>query len=471
MSKLVSLQLNNLIKSLSQANNISANTHFIVGVSGGKDSMALLHLLHSITNNVHAVHINYGLRAEESDADQAVVEHFCAENNITITSFSAPSFLEGNFQNNAREFRYKCFNDVAFLHSYEDYYICTAHHLQDQVETLLHRVFEGKSAHLFKGMQIVNGQYFKPLLETSLRLIDTYVEENAIPWRLDKSNLEINYRRNYLRNTVIPELVKSYPSFEKNILKLINVSTTLDHSIEYISSTVFENNYALNITKLLALKPILQISVLNSWFHSYLFIHDVSEKTTKEIMVQLNKRVYNGWEYLLKSTAKDSNEWILNLSENILYAFKKSNYFPIPNEQNLFNDVNNKTLNINKTIYKIVIESEARAFNSLETTKLWFQYPGSVSVLCYRSIQLGDKFKPIGLNGKSKKVYDILAEHGIPSYLRKFAVLIFANSEALALLFPNMDNLPIRNSQLGLISEPAKVTDKTKPAFTITKTN
>lgn len=468
MSKSVSHQLVDLLKSLCLANDINSNAYFVVGVSGGKDSMALLHLLNSFAKNLHAVHINYGQRAEESDADQALVKDYCTSLGIEFSCFDAPNFERGNFQNEARKFRYQCFNEVAVKNQRIDYYVCTAHHKKDQVETILHNIFEGKSIALYKGMEILSDIYFKPLLKTSEIILNKYIEENDIPWRLDKSNLTTKYKRNFIRNKILPGLQKEYVKIENNILKLTDISYIYNSAIKHIAHSLFENEYALDLNKWLLIEPKLQTAILAFWFHNRLKLHEVSEKTINELCIQLNGDLPKGWENKIGNQKSIASDWVLNLSDNILYAFNKADYQKIDTPSKIFEDTEMSRRKISDTVL-LSRELDSTSFNKFSTNELWFCYEGNTTDIKYRSIKDGDKFKPIGLKGKSKKINDILAEEGIPSSLRKYAKIIFANSEILALLFPQSDYLLQTTNRIGLIAEHAKLDNRSETIFKITK--
>lgn len=468
MSKSVSHQLIDLLESLCLANDISKNAYFIVGVSGGKDSMALLHLLNSFSKKIHAVHINYGQRAEESDADQALVEQYCTSLGVEYSCFKAPIFEHGNFQNEARKYRYQCFNEVAVKNQLNDYYVCTAHHKKDQVETILHTIFEGKSISLYKGMSVLSKRYFKPLLYTSEIIINKYLTENNIPWRLDKSNLTTNYKRNFIRNVVLPELQSKYDAIENNILKLVETSFVFDSAINQITTTLFENEYTLNVSKWKKINPLLQKTILAHWFHNKLKLHEISQKTINELCIQLNSNLPTGWENKVGNQKSLATNWVLNFSDGLLYAFNIAEYETVVNDSKVFATDSNYVGKINNN-YVVYRELNSDNFKITSNKDLWFCFEGNSQSLKFRTVKNGDRMKPFGLNGKSKKINDILSENGIPSSLRKFAKIIIVNTEILALLFPLSDYLLTVTDRIGIIAEHAKLDNRSKTIFKITK--
>lgn len=467
MNKSVSNQLVSLVSSYFDAFNIHENTAIVLGVSGGKDSMMLLHLMHSIRSNIVAVHVNYKLRGVDSEEDQALVDRFCKDNRIPFHVFEAPEFNGGNFQEKARRYRYKCFKEVAHSLKAENYVVCTAHHLQDQVETIFHRVLEGKALQLFKGIPVFENKYFRPLLSVNRNQIDAYILENNVAWRLDKSNLKMDYSRNFLRNTIIPEIKKKYKSVDSSMLKLANLSTTFDESISFILNTVLLNPFSMDLAKWRQLSEHLRFATINYWLHSSLCMFNLTEKTVKEIANQLVGNIGNGWVYKLK-TKNDAATWYLNSLNEVIYAFNSSHYKQYEPTYLPQIETPNQAVFI-ANFFQITLQDSTNGMDFSLNEKLFFQLNESNSTCYFRSYKVGDRFTPVGFSGKSKKVSDILSENNIPSYLRQYAVLIIGNDKPIALLFPSFNYMADNVQLIGLISEHGKVVDNTKPVFLISK--
>lgn len=200
---------------------IAPNDHsvIVVGVSGGKDSMLLLHLLHSASYDIIAAHVNYGLRGEESDGDEKFVREFCEQRDIKLVVQRAhPDELrKGNLQANARKVRYDFFESIAS--KFDKAYIAVAHHSDDQVETILMKWLRG-SYHFFPlGMKQRTSRIIRPLLEYSAEEVHWFVQGLGLQWREDSSNLKLDYTRNKIRHRLIPALSEATEHFTEEILR------------------------------------------------------------------------------------------------------------------------------------------------------------------------------------------------------------------------------------------------------------
>nr|MBX2821492.1 tRNA lysidine(34) synthetase TilS [Rhodothermaceae bacterium] len=192
----------------------------LVGVSGGLDSMVLLNLLRDLACEVHIAHVNYQLRGEESDGDEAFVASYAAEKHIPYYVRQAdPELKESergrSFQEVARKLRYVFFKDVAEKQGIE--HIAVAHHQDDQAETVLLKLVQGSGMEGVAGMKPKRRlapesgiQLIRPLLNQPREAILAYAKEKGIPWREDASNRSDAYKRNVMRNRVLPLLKEHF---------------------------------------------------------------------------------------------------------------------------------------------------------------------------------------------------------------------------------------------------------------------
>lgn len=210
----------------------SADLKIIVGVSGGPDSMALLHILRQLNVDVVACHINYQKRAEAADKDQALVEHTANDWGMGCRSFKADPGQAGdkNFQQWARDYRYRKFHQL--LEEHQANAIAVAHHKDDQIETVLQKLFRGAGLESWSGMSVWDTPLFRPLLETSRKEIMAYIEQHAIPYRTDQSNLESDFARNLLRNEWVDRLEAFFPGWQQNVLRLPEQAALFSESLD-----------------------------------------------------------------------------------------------------------------------------------------------------------------------------------------------------------------------------------------------
>lgn len=199
----------------------------LLAVSGGVDSMVLLHLLKSSSINFEVAHCNFNLRVEESEKDFLFVKKMCLQYDIVFNGkkFDTTAFAKENglsIQMAARQLRYNWFSEIIQAKKLD--YLATAHHQNDQTETVLLNILRGKGSFTWEGMSIFNNSVIRPLLNVSKKELIAYAKENKIEWREDSSNEKSDYQRNYIRNTIIPELEKHFPSAENNLLQFAEIN-------------------------------------------------------------------------------------------------------------------------------------------------------------------------------------------------------------------------------------------------------
>jgi len=193
----------------------------LVGVSGGVDSMTLLDLLRRLGYGVQAAHVNYGLRGDASDADEALVRAYGERHGIPVHVLAvdgrAMQASAGSFQEAARQARYAIFDTIARQEGLA--VVTVAHHADDQAETVLMHLFRGAGIEGLCGMPparpLLPGsavRLVRPMLGESRRDIEAYAAANEVPWRTDASNSDATYRRNALRNDILPAIEAAFGS-------------------------------------------------------------------------------------------------------------------------------------------------------------------------------------------------------------------------------------------------------------------
>ena len=180
----------------------------IVGMSGGRDSMALAACLNRIGQPVIAAHVNYGLRGDESIADQAFVEQWCQQMHIPV-KLHAPAHVESTegVQSAARKIRYQWFQTLKQEHTGLAF-IATAHHADDQAETVLLHLIRSSDPLALAAMKPREDttSLLRPFLHVSRSAITAWMEQEGIPFRDDSSNAKPDYLRNRLRHEILPLL-------------------------------------------------------------------------------------------------------------------------------------------------------------------------------------------------------------------------------------------------------------------------
>ncbi len=210
------------------ANGIMQQEGLLVGVSGGMDSVALLHILCALraagsVKELFAAHVNHGIRAA-AENDAAFVRALCASWNVTLyeTRADVPKLRAESGQTleeAARDARY-AFLREAKQKSGADW-IVTAHHMDDQAETVLMHLLRGTGLAGLCGMKAVSGDIVRPLLGVSRGELAAYAEENALSYRTDETNLEPCCLRNRIRLELLPLLREGYnPSISEGLARM-----------------------------------------------------------------------------------------------------------------------------------------------------------------------------------------------------------------------------------------------------------
>lgn len=201
---LSTIRKNNLIKN---------GDCIVVGVSGGPDSICLLHVLWSLRNDLNlklvAVHINHMLRGDESYRDEEFVKSFCKKLGVELKSIrvdinKAARQKGMSLEEAGREERYRNFEMVADSIGADK--IAVAHNKNDQAETVLMNIIRGTGLDGLKGMDYIRGRIIRPLLDIERSEIEAYILEKKLETVIDSSNLEKIYARNKIRLDVIPNI-------------------------------------------------------------------------------------------------------------------------------------------------------------------------------------------------------------------------------------------------------------------------
>lgn len=217
----------------------------LVGVSGGPDSMALLHYLVTMSKQwnleVITVTVDHQLRGDESAADAAFVEARCKEWGVRCerTSIDVRSYMEERgigTQLAARELRYKFFQEQMERHGAD--YLALGHHGDDQAETLLMQFTRSADPSAVLGIPAIRpfscGQIIRPFLAISRKEIETYCRYANIESRLDPSNEDTGYTRNFFRKLVIPLLKEKNPNIH---VTMQNMSERMQENAHFLEKT------------------------------------------------------------------------------------------------------------------------------------------------------------------------------------------------------------------------------------------
>lgn len=360
----------------------------LLAVSGGVDSMVLLHLYFALKLDFAVAHCNFQLRGTESDLDEKLVADFCIKNNIPffVERFDTMQIVEArklSIQIAARELRYNWFKQICIDQNYQ--FIATAHHLDDQAETFLINFTRGTGIDGLVGIPEKNENIIRPLLSFSREDILKYAIENEIAWREDQSNASTKYLRNKMRHLVLPVLKEENAEFLKSF------QNTLNH----LKQTQLLANDAVAFFEKDCVKMIddqLEIDL---------------EKTqnfnnNKIYLLQVLKRYgFTSADEIKKICSSEAGKVLKNDQYTILKDRKKLIIFEEKSISNNIFYIKSKDDVLNLPLFMNISELETEEFNTDKRTIFvnsnLLKWP-----LVLRRKQTGDCFQPFGMNGIKK---------------------------------------------------------------------
>ena len=197
----------------------------LVALSGGADSVAAAYAIKKAGLKVKALHCNFHLRGEESDRDMEFVRYFCHEHDIPleVIEFDTIQYIHAHkgesIEIACRNLRHKWFDEQLSLSGYDR--IVTGHNADDNIETFFLNAFRGSGTRGLRGMIKDNGRIWRPLLNFHRKEILDYLESNRLNYVVDSTNLLSDYKRNFLRNEIIPKLRDEWEGLDTALDKTI----------------------------------------------------------------------------------------------------------------------------------------------------------------------------------------------------------------------------------------------------------
>lgn len=366
------------------------NKRLLLAVSGGKDSMVLLHLFQNLSYDFAIAHCNFQLRGIESFEDQKIIKTYADNHGIPvfITQFDTKAFSEDykvSTQVAARELRYNWFYELLETEGYD--YILTAHHADDNLETFLINLSRGTGLEGLTGIPEQNDKIIRPLLTFTQEEIELYAANNGIAWREDSSNASDKYLRNKIRHHLVPILKDLNPNFLVSFQKTQNYLQEAQEMLEDASIMVYqqvarqENDIIyFDLNKLIKLPN--NRSYLYQWLKEFDFsawtdIYNLIESQSGKFVLSPGWRLLKDRDFLILSPLLFDDL----AEEYAILADQKEVNIPLNLSFCKLTDITDVS---NKTIF---VDAEK------------IQYP-----LYLRKWKEGDVFQPLGMNGKSKKV-------------------------------------------------------------------
>lgn len=243
--------LSNFQQYIKQHHLFNQKDKLLLAVSGGVDSVVLCELCHQAGYNFSIAHCNFKLRGAESDRDENFVKELAVKYNVEFYSktFNTTEEVKNrktSIEETARDLRYEWFKEIQ--HStfniqnglYQTSYILTAHHANDNIETVLMNFFRGTGIKGLRGILPKQQKIIRPLLFAKRSEIENFATENNLAFVTDSTNAQNEYTRNYFRNDIIPAIQKIFPQAEENSLQ--NINRFIDVEVLYNQAITLHKN-------------------------------------------------------------------------------------------------------------------------------------------------------------------------------------------------------------------------------------
>lgn len=410
----------------------------VVAVSGGADSMCLLSILNYLKNqysfSLFVVHINHGIRKDESRAELSFVRMISSRIKVPFEalSVSIPNIAKEkrlSIEQAGRDVRYKFFLDT--LKKYQAQKIATGHHLDDQVETILMRIIRGSGLKGLRGILPTRSCFIRPLIECNQKEIMAYCKRNKIIYCTDSSNNELFYFRNKIRHQLIPLLEKEYNSSVRKNLSTLNAIVQDEYDFldevtkKYYSRLLKEQTtqkIILDINQLLPLSTGLQRRIIREALNSLqnhlqniqfkhienireLCLTDRGEKYLDlpgEIQI---RKIYQDLEISYKKQlSKIWNKKKNNILEYKLLLSREEKYPCLG-------------IKIKSQKYELSQTDFVECLKNTEKKQAYLDYDKLVLPLKIRNRRKGDRFKPLNCN-YFKKIKSYFIDLKIPFHER-----------------------------------------------------
>lgn len=389
----------------------------LLAVSGGLDSMVLVHLFQQLNYEIVVLHCNFQLRGLESFEDQQFIQEYSNTNAIpfVFTQFDTEAFaadFKVSIQVAARELRYSWFYEQLAIQKGD--FILTAHHADDNLETFLINLSRGTGLEGLTGIPAQNEKVIRPLLSFSRQQMEEYASVNKLKWREDSSNASDKYLRNKIRHHLVPLLKELNPNFISSFEKTQSFLSEAQELVDDAAIMVYQQvareegeDIYFDLARLLQLPN--YSSYLYQWLKEFGFRawDDIYELVTS----QSGKQVVAPYFRLIK----DRDCLILS---------------PLPSQENQqefeIESVESKVkfpLNLVFSIVsKIGVASNSTIF--VDQDKLVFP-------LTLRHWNEGDVFQPFGMEGKSKKVSKLFKDEKLSLIDKEKVWLLCSNNQVV----------------------------------------
>lgn len=402
----------------------------LIAFSGGVDSVVLCDLLTKADYHFDLAHCNFQLRGTEANDDTSFCETYaklihakCHTIYFNTKNYAVENKL--SIQMAARELRYKWFKELISEHGYT--YLLTAHHANDNAETLFVNLTRGTGIKGLQGIPEKQNNTIRPLLFATKEMIKNYADKHNIQFREDSSNQEVKYKRNFIRHQIIPELKKLNPILEETLNTSIHYFKQSSQIVTQFCKSKFkdiceENNERLKINISLVLSEPQKETLLFEWLHPKGFKANQIEQL---IIVLSDKN--NVGKFFESSTHQ------LAVDRTYLIVKKKTN------ETNATEFKINSISDTTHLPIKLVLEEIKQTSFTNNKNELFISGTDHFFPLTLRKWKTGDKFQPFGMNG-FKKLSDYFKDQKLSKFDKEAVWILESNQQIVCIVGYRMDN-------------------------------
>jgi len=416
--------------------NISKNTLFsktdklLVAFSGGVDSVVLADLLHNAGYNIALAHCNFQLRGNEANDDTAFCKNFAESINIPfhVIYFDTKDYAlkqKLSIQMAAREMRYNWFKQLIEKYKYSS--ILTAHHANDNVETLFVNLVRGTGIKGLQGIPQKQNNIIRPLLFATKDDIRQYALKNNLAYREDSSNQEIKYKRNFIRHQIIPELKKLNPALEETFATSIHFFQQSAEIVKQFADLKFkemckDENNQLQIDINLLLNEPQKETLLFDWLQLKNFKNSQIQQLC-EVLISNNN--------IGKQFSSATHKLVVDRKYIIVQPFEKNNLVK--------EFVINSMSDIAHLPIKLSFEETKQKEFSKNKNEITIAFTEHLFPLTLRKWKIGDKFKPLGLNG-FKKLSDFYKDQKLSLFEKEATWILESKDQIIWVVGHRMDD-------------------------------
>lgn len=429
-----------VLDTINRHNLIEKGDKIVLGISGGPDSVCLLHILNRLKETldieIYAAHLNHQIRGIEAQKDALYVTQLCEKMGIKyfVRSIDVPKYCEENklsIEDGARKLRYEMFYEI--MRRTHANKIAIAHNMNDQAETVLMHIMRGTGLQGLRGIEYIRDQVIiRPILDIERSEIEAYCEQYNLNPRIDKTNLDPIYTRNKIRLKLLPYMQEN---FNSNVIKsIVRMSNSIKEDSDYIESNALMK------------------------FEEVCIVSDESVDISVDLFANLHNAIkYRVLRYAIKYVLGDTNfidqKHILDIVElesdkkigkklNLprgLFVYRKKNSIIITVKEIIIEDIEfcykvpkNGFVKIKEL--GMLVETETMGIEKYRITKQenksnkWFDVDKIKGDLNVRSRKSGDK---INISVGNKKLKNLFIDMKIPKEQRSKIPILADEEEVL----------------------------------------